>query len=101
MFMFCLLSSPHSHIHVNYLPWFLAQCQDVIFPIYNYSDKATIYLKSLQTEMMEILKVSFALLPMFSKSIDHLLCAVSEPAELSFLHPLFCTSNDRGINCYI
>lgn len=65
VFTFSLLSFPHE------LPWLLAQAkpQDVIFPIHTSSDKAAIYLKSLQIEMMEISKVSFAFLPKISKSI--------------------------------
>lgn len=40
-----------------------------IFLKYNSSNKATTDLKGLQTEMMEILKVSFAFLPKFFKSV--------------------------------
>ena len=60
MFILRHLLLPLSHVHANCLPWLLAQRQDVVFPIYNRSAKATVYLKSLQTEMIGILKVSFA-----------------------------------------
>lgn len=59
MFMLSFLSFPHLDVYFNCLPQRLAQGQNIIFPIHNFSDKATIYLKSLQTEIMAIWKASF------------------------------------------
>ena len=69
-----LLFFPYSDIYVNYLPWLLAQAElfinlFTVFLKYNSRNKAAIDLKSLQTEMMGILKVSFVFLPQFLKSV--------------------------------
>lgn len=84
MFILSFLSFPRLDVYFNYLPQLLAEGQNIIFLIYNFSDEATIYLKSLQTEIMAIWKASFVFLSVFSKSIDRAFCTVSELAGLDF-----------------
>lgn len=87
-----LLSFPYSDISVNYLPWLLPQTELFLnlFTVllkYNSINKATIDLKGLQTEMIGILKVSFAFLPQTLKSVTPF-CTVIELARFLLNHLL-------------